>query len=52
MTLSETNYKDSRATREKTMDKLTSLASEQQGIKILYIQMQFCDGETLEDFLQ
>ena len=22
------------------------------GINILYIQMQFCDGETLEDFMQ
>ena len=24
----------------------------QYGIKILYIQMQYCDGETLEDFLR
>lgn len=24
----------------------------EQGIRILYIQMQYCDGETLEEFLQ
>ena len=27
-------------------------ASDENGIKILYIQMQFCEGETLETFLE
>ena len=38
--------------REQKLEHFEMDEESQYGIKILYIQMQYCDGETLEDFLR